>query len=107
MLTAPDERRFFNHGKSFGALLNEQTDGRLSVTVRLPDGKLRTVPGERFAREDEALAAAEAFVGQLVANARIGPVLRVVPPLRNRPHAVSAAIQLPAHKALDVPAATD
>jgi hypothetical protein len=50
----------------FSALLNEQDDGRLSVTVRLPDGSLRTVPGEHFDSASAALAAAEAFAEELV-----------------------------------------
>jgi len=66
MPTAHDERRFHSHGKALGALLNEQDDGRLSVTVRLPDGSLRTVPGEHFASEADAMAAPEAFAEELV-----------------------------------------
>jgi hypothetical protein len=66
MPTTHDERPFERHGKVFSALLNEQDDGRLSVTVRLPDGSLRTVPGEHFDSASAALAAAEAFAEELV-----------------------------------------
>lgn len=66
MTTTHDEHEFQSHGKTFGALLNEQDDGRLSVTVRLPDGSLRTVPGEHFDSEAAALEAAGAFAGELV-----------------------------------------
>lgn len=66
MPTTHDERPFERHGKVFSALLNEQDDGRLSATVRWPDGSLRTVPGERFDRESAALAAAEVFAEELV-----------------------------------------
>lgn len=66
MPTIHDEHPFQSHGKAFSALLNEQDDGRLSVTVRLPDGSLRTVPGEHFDSASAALAAAEAFAEELV-----------------------------------------
>jgi hypothetical protein len=63
-----DERAFEDSGKQFAALLNRQDDGLLSVSVRLPDDSLRTVPGEHFASEDEAMAAAEAFAHELVGS---------------------------------------
>lgn len=66
MPTIHEEQPFQSHGKAFSALLNEQDDGRLSVTVRLPDGSLRTVPGEHFDSDAAALEAAKAFAGELV-----------------------------------------
>lgn len=66
MSTTHYEWEFQSHGRTFGALLNEQDDGMLSVTVRLPDGTLRTVPGEHFDSEADALAAADAFAEELV-----------------------------------------
>ncbi len=58
MSSVHHERAFEDSGKSFAAILNTQEDGRFSVTVRLPDGSLRTVPGEHFADEEQAMAAA-------------------------------------------------
>jgi len=52
MPTTHDERPFERHGKVFSALLNEQDDGRLSVTVR--------------DSASAALAVAEAFAEELV-----------------------------------------
>ncbi len=63
-----DERTFEDGGKSFAALLNRQDDGLFSVSVRLPDGSLRTVPTEHFSDEDEAMAAARAFAHELVGS---------------------------------------
>jgi hypothetical protein len=63
-----DERPFEDSGKQFAALLNRQDDGLLSVSVRLPDGSLRTVPAEHFADEQEAMAAAQAFAHELVGS---------------------------------------
>ena len=68
MSNAHHERAFEDEGKSFAALLNKQDDGRFSVTVRLPDGSLRTVPGEHFADEDQAMAAACSFAHELVGS---------------------------------------
>lgn len=68
MTTAYYEREFQNGGKTFVAVLNEQADGKLSVTARLPDGTLRTVPGEHFDSDVDAMAAAEAFAGELVGS---------------------------------------
>lgn len=62
------ERTFEDSGKQFVAILNEQPDGLLSVTVRLPDGTLRVVPGEHFGSEDQALAAASSFAHELVGS---------------------------------------
>lgn len=62
------ERTFEDGGKSFAAILNEQPDGLLSATVRLPDGTLRVVPGEHFDSEDQALAAARSFAHELVGS---------------------------------------
>jgi hypothetical protein len=62
------ERTFEASGKAFAALLNEQDDGRFSVTVRLPDDSLRTVPGEHFASADAAMVAAHAFAHELVGS---------------------------------------
>jgi hypothetical protein len=67
MSNAHYERAFEDSGKSFAAVLNKQEDGRFSVTVRLPDGTLRTVPGEHFA-EEEAMAAACSFAHELVGS---------------------------------------
>ena len=68
MSNAHHERAFEDEGKSFAALLSKQEDGRFSVTVRLPDGSLRTVPGEHFADEDQAMAAACSFAHELVGS---------------------------------------
>ncbi|SEJ01641.1 hypothetical protein [Frateuria terrea] len=62
------ERTFEDSGKHFVAILNEQPDGLLSVTVRLPDGTLRVVPGEHFDSEDRAMAAASSFAHELVGS---------------------------------------
>ncbi|MEI7037854.1 hypothetical protein [Fulvimonas yonginensis] len=62
------ERVFEESGKQFVAILNEQPDGLLSVTVRLPDGTMRVVPGEHFPDEAQALAAANAFAHELVGS---------------------------------------
>ena len=62
------ERTFEDSGKQFVAILNEQPDGLLSVTVRLPDGTLRVVPGEHFDSEDRALEAASSFAHELVGS---------------------------------------
>lgn len=62
------ERTFEDSGKQFVAILNEQPDGLLSVTVRLPDGTLRVVPGEHFGNEDQAMAAASSFAHELVGS---------------------------------------
>jgi hypothetical protein len=68
MSNAHYERAFEDSGKSFAALLNKQEDGRFSVTVRLPDGTLRIVPGEHFADEDQAMSAACSFAHELVGS---------------------------------------
>jgi hypothetical protein len=60
-----DERVFEDGGKAFAAVLDRQ-DGLFGVSVRLPDGSLRTVPVEHLADEDEAMAAARAFAHELV-----------------------------------------
>lgn len=62
------ERAFEDSGKRFVAILNEQPDGLLSVTVRLPDGTLRVVPGEHFGDEEQAMAAASSFAHELVGS---------------------------------------
>jgi hypothetical protein len=62
------ERAFEESGKPFVAILNEQPDRLLSVTVRLPDGTLRTVPGEHFDSEAQAMAAASSFARELVGS---------------------------------------
>ncbi|HEV2538324.1 MAG TPA: hypothetical protein VGU65_07290 [Frateuria sp.] len=62
------ERTFEDSGKQFVAILNEQPDGLLSVTVRLPDGTMRVVPGEHFGDEDQAMAAASSFAHELVGS---------------------------------------
>ena len=62
------ERTFEDSGKQFVAIFNEQKDGLLSVSVRLPDGSLRVVPGEHFNDEDQALAAATSFAHELVGS---------------------------------------
>lgn len=62
------ERAFEDSGKSFVAVMNKQDDGQLSVTVRLPDDTLRTVPGEHFADEESAMAAAQSFAHELVGS---------------------------------------
>ncbi len=62
------ERTFEDSGKSFAAVLNRQEDGQLSATVRLPDGTLRTVPGEHFADEEQAMAAARSFAHELAGS---------------------------------------
>ena len=62
------ERPFEESGRPFVALLNEQPDRLLSVSVRLPDGTLRTVPGEHFESEDQAMAAARSFAHELVGS---------------------------------------
>lgn len=62
------ERTFEDTGKQFVAIFNKQPDGLLSVTVRLPDGSLRVVPGEHFGNEDEAMAAASSFAHELVGS---------------------------------------
>lgn len=62
------ERTFEESGKQFVAILNEQPDGLLSVTVRLPDGSLRVVPGEHFDSEDRAMAAAGSFAHELAGS---------------------------------------
>ena len=64
----PDERAFEDSGKTFAALLKRQDDGLLSVSVRLPDGSLRTVPAEHFADESEAMVAARSFAHELVGS---------------------------------------
>jgi hypothetical protein len=64
----PDERAFEDSGKTFAALLKRQDDGLLSISVRLPDGSLRTVPAEHFADEQQAMAAARAFAHELVGS---------------------------------------
>jgi len=66
MSNAHHETAFEDSGKAFAALLNKQDDGLFSATVRLPDGSLRTVPGEHFADEAQAMAAARAFAHELV-----------------------------------------
>ena len=63
-----NEHPFEDSGKQFAALLNRQDDGLLSVSVRLAYDSLRTVPGEHFADEDEAMAAAVAFAHELVGS---------------------------------------
>lgn len=63
-----DERAFEDSGKPFAALIKRQDDGLFSVSVRLPDGSLRTVPAEHFADEDQAMAAAQAFAHELVGS---------------------------------------
>lgn len=63
-----DEHPFEDSGKQFAALLNRQDDGLLSVSVRLPDGSLRTVPAEHFADEQAAMEAARAFAHELVGS---------------------------------------
>jgi len=63
-----DERPFEDSGKPFAALFNRQDDGLLSVSVRLPDGSLRTVPAEHFADEEQAMTAARAFAHELVGS---------------------------------------
>ena len=68
MSDAHHEQAFEDSGKSFAAILNKQDDGQFSVTVRLPDGSLRTVPGEHFAEEEQALAAARSFAHELVGS---------------------------------------
>lgn len=68
MSEAHFERAFEDGGKSFVAVMNKQDGGQLSVTVRLPDGSLRTVPGEHFADEDAAMAAARSFAHELVGS---------------------------------------
>jgi hypothetical protein len=64
----PDGRAFVDSGKTFAALLKRQDDGLLSISVRLPDGSLRTVPAEHFADEREAMAAARSFAHELVGS---------------------------------------
>ena len=68
MSNAHHERAFEDSGKSFAAVLKKQDDGRFSVTVRLPDATLRTVPGEHFADEEQAMAAARSFAHELVGS---------------------------------------
>ena len=68
MSDAHHEQAFEDSGKSFASILNKQDDGQFSVTVRLPDGSLRTVPGEHFADEDQAMAAARSFAHELVGS---------------------------------------
>ncbi len=68
MTKAQYEREFQDTGKTFAALFNEQDDGKLSVTVRLPDDSLRTVPGEHFDSEDDAMEAARSFAHELVGS---------------------------------------
>jgi hypothetical protein len=68
MSSVHHERAFADSGKSFTAILNKQEDGRFSVTVRLPDSSLRTVPGEHFADEEQAMAAARSFAHELVGS---------------------------------------
>jgi hypothetical protein len=68
MQHAHHERTFEDSGKRFVAIFNPQQDGLLSVTVRLPDGSLRVVPGEHFNDEDQALAAATSFAHELVGS---------------------------------------
>jgi hypothetical protein len=62
------EHTFEDSGKQFVAILNAQPDGLLSVTVRLPDGTMRVVPGEHFDSEDQAMAAASSFAHELVGS---------------------------------------
>lgn len=68
MQHAHHERAFEESGKRFVAVLNGQPDGLLSVTVRLPDGSLRVVPGEHFQSEEQAMAAATSFAHELVGS---------------------------------------
>ena len=68
MPSDPDEFSFEDSGKTFAALLKRQDDGLLSVSVRLPNGSLRTVPAEHYADEREAMAAARSFAHELVGS---------------------------------------
>lgn len=64
------ERPFEESGTAFHAVFTGQDDRMLSVSVRLPDGSLRPLPGRHFGSEDDAFEAARAFARELVGDCR-------------------------------------
>lgn len=59
----------FVNGQACEAVLSESKDGQLHVSVRLPDGEHRDVPG-RYSREGLAVVAAISFASGIVSRAR-------------------------------------